>query len=653
MKLRSRAHPLASTFIAIAASITQACGGTATAVLPTNATLTVSPESAVVVQGGTQLFKAQWADGAPQSVIWTVDEGAAGGTVAATGMYTAPDTPGTFRVRATSSGDGRQVAVATVTVLAPGPKPAIGSFSAQPASISQGQNSTLSWSVADATSLSIGPGVGDVTGKTTAVVSPPATTAYTLTATNPSGSATKTVTVTVVVPGVSVTPVLVYLWPGTSETFKAQVTGLGDTSVSWSVLEGSAGGTVSSSGAYTAPSGPGTYHVVATSVADPSKSASASVVVTAPPAGCPTPPVQPGGATPAAVTQTPGTWMNVTPAGIDPSTMFVGVESVLADPVRKGDIYVNIEQTGTFKSSDYGTTWKKMNTGTNGAQLDTGAAWYAAIDLNPCRDPSTAPALYVVQGYGAGGIWKSVDSGVNWTNVWNNNIYAPDGVTNIFSDVGSDIHVVQIADPMDPNHLVATLHSYWGTGNNNGIFETTDGGGKWIVHKSQTFDFQPHNDIFYAIDAKTWIVTPGDITKQMQRTTDGGVTWNPIGLPPERSIGRNPAVSGSTIYSGTDYSGSVYKSTDRGASWQSLKSGGKTSWVTVTATNLYVGSGYGYAAGAAQVLQAPLSNDTSWVTETPAGMMQDGSYAVTTFDGSHYIIIAAQQRSGVWRYVEP
>ncbi len=453
---------------------------------------------------------------------------------------------------------------------------------------------------------------------------------------------------------VNVTPVLVYLWPGMSETFKVKVTGLSDPSVKWSVEEGS-GGSVSSSGTYTAPSAPGTYHVVATSVADSSASASAAIIVSAPPAGCPAAAAQPALTAPvtSSAAQTPGTWVNVTPPQIDPSTMFVGVESVLADPVRKGDIYVNIEQHGTWKSTDYGLTWTKMNTGTNAAQLDTGAAWYAAIDLNPCRDPSTAPTLYVVQGYGAGGVWKSVDGGVNWTNVWDNNIYAPDGVTNIFSDVGSDIHVVQIVDPYDKNHLIATLHSYWGTGNNNGVFETTDGGGKWIVHKSQTFNFQPHSDIIFAVDAKTWVVTPGDITQPMQRTTDGGATWNPIGLPPERSIGRNFVFVGSTIYSGTDYSGSVYKSTDRGASWSSTGSGGKSSWVTATATTLYAGSGYGYAAGAAQVLHAPLNNDTAWVSDTPAGMMQDGSYAVTTFDGSHYVIIAAQQRSGIWRYVEP
>lgn len=61
--------------------------------------------------------------------------------------------------------------------------------------------------------------------------------------------------------------------------FTATVTGAADGTATWSVQEGVDGGTVSSSGLYTAPSGAGTYHVVATSAADPTKSAVAAVSV--------------------------------------------------------------------------------------------------------------------------------------------------------------------------------------------------------------------------------------------------------------------------------------------------------------------------------------------------------------------------------------
>lgn len=80
--------------------------------------------------------------------------------------------------------------------------PSIASFTASPATIASG-SSTLSWSVSNATSVSINQGVGDVTSKTSQTVSPSSTTTYTLTATNSNGSATSSVTVTV---SASVTP---------------------------------------------------------------------------------------------------------------------------------------------------------------------------------------------------------------------------------------------------------------------------------------------------------------------------------------------------------------------------------------------------------------------------------------------------------------
>ncbi len=59
----------------------------------------------------------------------------------------------------------------------------------------------------------------------------------------------------------------------------ATVTGTTNTAVTWNVQEGATGGTVAANGLYTAPNGPGTYHAVATSVADPTKSAVATLTV--------------------------------------------------------------------------------------------------------------------------------------------------------------------------------------------------------------------------------------------------------------------------------------------------------------------------------------------------------------------------------------
>jgi len=63
-----------------------------------------------------------------------------------------------------------------------------------------------------------------------------------------------------------------------SKTFTATVTGPSNTKVTWSVEEQN-GGSITSSGVYTAPATAGTYHVKAVSAADPSKSATATVNV--------------------------------------------------------------------------------------------------------------------------------------------------------------------------------------------------------------------------------------------------------------------------------------------------------------------------------------------------------------------------------------
>jgi hypothetical protein len=77
--------------------------------------------------------------------------------------------------------------------------PIINSFSALSPTIVIGESSTLSWSVTDATTVTIDNGVGTVALTGTTTVSPITTTTYTLTATNTAGSVTATTTVTVTV----------------------------------------------------------------------------------------------------------------------------------------------------------------------------------------------------------------------------------------------------------------------------------------------------------------------------------------------------------------------------------------------------------------------------------------------------------------------
>ena len=81
-------------------------------------------------------------------------------------------------------------------------------------------------------------------------------------------------------------PIVVFISPstanlsqGAAQSFTATVTGTSNLGVNWAVQEGAAGGSITSMGVYTAPNKGGTFHVIATSQADTSKSATATVTV--------------------------------------------------------------------------------------------------------------------------------------------------------------------------------------------------------------------------------------------------------------------------------------------------------------------------------------------------------------------------------------
>jgi len=85
----------------------------------------------------------------------------------------------------------------TINVNDPSPLPTVTSFTANPATVTAGQPTTLSWTTSGATTLTIDNGVGNVTNLTSIAVTPPQTTTYHLTATNSAGTASGAVTVTV------------------------------------------------------------------------------------------------------------------------------------------------------------------------------------------------------------------------------------------------------------------------------------------------------------------------------------------------------------------------------------------------------------------------------------------------------------------------
>lgn len=78
------------------------CGGGSLFPTPTPVSVQISRSTATVLQGASQSFTATVSGTSNTAVTWSVQKGAAGGTITAAGSYTAPATSGSFVADATA-----------------------------------------------------------------------------------------------------------------------------------------------------------------------------------------------------------------------------------------------------------------------------------------------------------------------------------------------------------------------------------------------------------------------------------------------------------------------------------------------------------------------------------------------------------------------
>ncbi len=256
--------------------------------------VTVSPASASTPWDGTVQLTAEVTGTNNLAVQWSVEGGDANGFVSSTGVYRAPKKTGTFTVTATSVADPTKKASATVRVDPVVVEDVKVTVSPKTGTVAQDASFSLSAQVTGTNNLAVQWSVegGDDNGtvsSTGVYRAPRREGTFTVTATSvadPTKSDSATLTVEpVVVPTVvvSVTPKTATVEQGAAVSLTAEVTGTSVVAVTWAVEGGSANGTVTSAGVYTAPNKPGTYTVTATSVADASRKDSA--VITVPVAG--------------------------------------------------------------------------------------------------------------------------------------------------------------------------------------------------------------------------------------------------------------------------------------------------------------------------------------------------------------------------------
>jgi hypothetical protein len=239
---------------------------------PTLVSLSLAPASVNLAPGGSIQFAVSgtWSDGSKSTP--SVTYAATGGTISAAGMYTAGTSTGTFRVIATSV-VGSKADTATVSITAAAPT--LTSLTILPDSTGVKTGGTRqfavsgTWSDGSTTTPAVVWATNGGTISTSGMYEAPATAGnYRVVATQKNGTRADTAKVTVTagttIVSLAVSPEQKTLSPAESQQYSALATysngGTGTPSVTWSTT----GGSISTSGVYTAPSSAGTYRVIAT-----------------------------------------------------------------------------------------------------------------------------------------------------------------------------------------------------------------------------------------------------------------------------------------------------------------------------------------------------------------------------------------------------
>ncbi len=275
---------------------------------PSSVAVSVAPTSASVLLGEPQAFTATVTNSTDTSVTWSVNGvqggNAALGTITASGIYTSPgDLPasGAVIVQATSAADNTKVATAqvaitsdiTVSVSPQAMALELGASRPFTATVNSAGNPdrSVTWIASGSGCAGAACGTVNSTGSYTApqvLLAPPTITLTAISVADPSKTGAGTITVTSTFSLSLTGPASVDT--GAAATYVATLVPAANSNpssvVSWSVsgsgCAGAACGTISSSGAYTAPSvapSPATVKITATPAADPTKAVSISVAI--------------------------------------------------------------------------------------------------------------------------------------------------------------------------------------------------------------------------------------------------------------------------------------------------------------------------------------------------------------------------------------
>ncbi|MBN1446679.1 MAG: glycosyl hydrolase [Bacteroidetes bacterium] len=257
--------------------------------------------------------------------------------------------------------------------------------------------------------------------------------------------------------------------------------------------------------------------------------------------------------------------------GIGPALPSGRIIDFAVNPGNHAEYYVAVASGGVWKTTNDGITFTPI--------FDTQPSYsIGCITL----DPNNPHTVWVGTGENnsqrsvswGDGIYRSTDGGKSWKNM----------------GLRKSEHIGKILiDPTDSRIMyVAAQGPLWGPGGDRGLYASTDAGHTWnpvltISENTGVTDvvMDPRDtNVLYAASYQrrrhVWTLINGGPESRMYKSTDGGSSWDTLrtGLP-SGDIGRiGLAISPVhpdyvyAIIEAEEGKGGVYRSTDRGASWE-------------------------------------------------------------------------------------
>ncbi|HDR68603.1 MAG TPA: hypothetical protein ENN61_06075, partial [Bacteroidaceae bacterium] len=216
-------------------------------------------------------------------------------------------------------------------------------------------------------------------------------------------------------------------------------------------------------------------------------------------------------------------WRNIGPANM--VGRISDVEGIPEDP---NIVYVGSASGGVWKTVNNGITWKPLFDNQPTASIGDLAV-----------EPGNPDVVYVGTGESnvrnsvsfGNGVYKTLDGGKSW----------------IYLGLGDTHHISRIViDPKNPKTVfVGALGHAFGPSSERGVFKSTNGGNTWKLtlyidarHGVADMDINPKNpNIVYAafwhFERKPWTFVSGDENGGLYKSSDGGNNWKKItrGLP--------------------------------------------------------------------------------------------------------------------------